>query len=415
MLYFKNSELAYTYHVSVRTVRNWIEAAKQGKLDLDLHSQGNKTYVSNTSRNLSTIEQLVERGKKYRPHRAVKTVTPKPEFYQLFNDAQIYDIIRSINLYKEIPVQYCYFNEGARYWDDYVQKMAEEETPNTLTSTIKLLKENRSYIDEILSPYSRINIIDIGVGNGLSVKDLIQHLSDQRKFGRYIGVDLSASMLNIAKDNLSKWFGKAFPFEGYQLDINYERFSSIIASEYFLSQSDNTANLVLFLGGTLNNLRDPGQVLKTLRDSMTEKDILIHSQKLDTSNSRRYFDFNVKVEESKRLPAQSRFLIELFGINESHYDIETGYDHDENQRYIVVKFNSALLIDFNLKNNAAKKVVSFNKGDTLMLWRARHSNALDIMELFDKNNLHVLQSSQTSDQEYLLTVSRVNIGAVHSK
>ena len=80
MLYFKNSDLAYTHHVSVRTVRNWIDAAKQGKLVLDLHTHNGRQYVSNTARNLSTIERMVEDRKKYRPHRAVKVVTPKPEF-----------------------------------------------------------------------------------------------------------------------------------------------------------------------------------------------------------------------------------------------------------------------------------------------------------------------------------------------
>jgi SAM-dependent methyltransferase len=391
--------------VSVRTVRNWIEAAKQGKLDLDLHTQANKTYVSNTSRNLSTIEQLVERGKKYRPHRAVKTVTPKPEFYQLFDDGQIYDIVRGINLYKEIPTQYSYFDGGAKLWDEYAKRMATEETPNTLTSTVKLLQRSEAYIDSLLEKYTQINIVDVGVGNALPVRDLIAHLVSKNKMGRYIGIDASPSMLDIARGNIRKWFGNEVAFEGHELDITYERFSNIIATDY-LKEDETTANIVLLLGGTLSNLRDPDQVFKIIRDSITERDLLIHSQKLDTENSRKYFDFNVDVEKNKKLPAQDRFLIEMLGINEALYDIETGYDNHIKQRFISIRFNIALSIKFDF-DDGNKKTLNFAKGESVLLWRARQSSALDIVNLLNNCEFYTLQSSQTEDQEYLLTISQI--------
>jgi len=37
MLYFKKSELAETYHISEKTVTNWIRETKAGKLHLELH------------------------------------------------------------------------------------------------------------------------------------------------------------------------------------------------------------------------------------------------------------------------------------------------------------------------------------------------------------------------------------------
>lgn len=407
MLYFKNSELAYTYHVSVRTVRNWIEAAKQGKLDLDLHSQGNKTYVSNTSRNLSTIEQLVERGKKYRPHRAVKTVTPKPEFYQLFNDAQIYDIIRSIDIYREIPHQYSYFNGGAKHFDQYAQRMATEETPNTLTSTVRLLDRNQKYIDELLARYSRINVIDVGVGNAIPVKPLIDHLKKTHKMGRYIGLDISPEMLEIAHKNIAKWFGGEPLFEGYEIDINYERFSNIVASEYLSEHSASTANIILFLGGTLSNLREPERAFKAIRDSMGTHDLLIHSQKLDSPLSRRYFDFNSDnvTTQSPTLAPIHKFIVDMMGIDKAFYDIEMDYNSIKRERHISIRFNIALNLQLTFADGG--RTLTFNKGDSILLWRARQSSALGIVDLLDTCGLYTLQSSQTEDQEYLLTISQI--------
>lgn len=405
MLYFKNSELAYTYHVSVRTVRNWIEAAKQGKLDLDLHSQGNKTYVSNTSRNLSTIEQLVERGKKYRPHRAVKTVTPKPEFYQLFNDAQIYDIIRSINLYKEIPTQYSYFDGGAHEWDRYAQRLATEDTPNNLTSTAKLINFNLEYIKDILYKYKTINIIDIGVGNALPVKDLIAEFVKDNKMGRYIALDISENMLGIAKRNLRKWFDNSVSFEGYPIDISKEGFSNIIANEYIEDDTEQACNLVLFLGGTIQSFRDPSTVLMRVHDSVADNAVFIIEQKLDTENSRRYFDFSTEAEKNDRLPGQDRFLTEILGIEEAFYDVETGYDGQKNERFIKIRLNIALSIEFNFSDK--KRSLNFDKGESLLLWRAHQNSASEVLGRLDQNRFSVLQSSQTSDQEYILTISRI--------
>src|SRR5882724_9098521 len=108
MLYFKNRELAETYHVSDRTIRNWIEETKQGKLKLTLHEQDGKVCIANTTKNLGVIEELVAARKKFRPHHTFKVITPKPAFYKLYNQGQIYDIVSSLEIHHEIPRQYNY-------------------------------------------------------------------------------------------------------------------------------------------------------------------------------------------------------------------------------------------------------------------------------------------------------------------
>ncbi len=96
MLYFKNIELAEKYHVSLGTVRNWIEAAQSKRVGVTLHYKNGKPYVANTASNILAIELLVEGGRKYRPHRTFKALTPRPEFYQLYSQTQIHDIITNL-------------------------------------------------------------------------------------------------------------------------------------------------------------------------------------------------------------------------------------------------------------------------------------------------------------------------------
>lgn len=404
MLYFKNSELAYTYHVSVKTVSNWIEATKQGKLDLTLHVRGERSYVTNTARNIAIIEQLVERGKKYRPHRALKVVTPKPEFYRLYNQAQIYDIVSNLEIRREIPREYNYFDGGADNWDKYAQRLAREDTPNNLTTTKRLLVQNERYIDDLLAKYKKVNIVDVGVGNALPVKDFIQHLIDEGKLGRYVAIDISKEMLQIARKNIKKWFKDSVRFEDYQLDVNYEKFSNVLAEDYITGKSNETANIIMFLGGTIQNLRKPEAALRILHDSMGINDFLIHSQKLDTETSRRYFDFNLQPGSSSLAP-NHRFIFDLLNIDPSFYEVEMGFDSDKKERYIRVRLKIALTLKFDFE--IGQRILELDKGDTILLWRAWQKTALDVTKEIDKGEFYLLQSSQTDDQEYILTISRI--------
>lgn len=406
MLYFKNSELADTYHVSVRTVRNWIKMAKEGKLDLTLHADAGHVYVSNTTGNIARIEELVKKGKKFRPHHTIKSVTPKPEFYNLYTPAQIYDIVTNLDIHREVPRQYNYFDGGASYWDRYTQRLSEESSPNLLTSTIRLLEINASYIDNLLEKYKRVNIVDIGVGNALPVKAFISRLIEKKKLGRYIAIDISPEMLHIAEKNMAKWFGKKVDFEGYEFDINYERLRTILAEESLSKNAKETVNVALFLGGTLENLQEPDGALRAIHDSLGRKDLFIQSLKLDAENSRRFFDFNSQPQATTSLAPNHRFIFDLLNIDEEFYTVEMGYDSDLNARYIRVRLKVALTIHFEF-DESGECDIDFNKDDTILLWRYWHQTGLEVLEQLSRNKFHTLQASETADQEYQMTISQV--------
>lgn len=404
MLYFKNTELAKEYHVTLRTVLNWIEATKQGKLDLVLHTESGKSYVANTARNITLIKQMVEDRKKYRNTKAVKTVEPKPEFYRLFNQGQIYDLVTSLEIHREIPRQYNYFDGGASHWDQYATTLAHEETPNLIKSTIDLVDKHFGYIDDLLKKYKRVNVVDIGVGNALPVKGLLQHLLDQQKLGRYIALDISSDILKIAQKNIHAWFGNKVVFEDYEVDINYDRFSNILAEEYLRDDSQDTANLVLLLGGTLCNFRVPDGAFKIIHDSMSVNDFLMHTQKLDSEATRRYFDFNIEPGKSELAPIHEN-VVSLLNIDKSFYDVEMGFDQGQQQRYVRMTFKIALSIKF--KFETGERTLEINKGEKVLVWRSWQQTALDVVHQLDHNDFYTLHSSQTEDQEYILTVSRV--------
>lgn len=408
MTYFKNTELASRYNISESTVRNWIKTAKQGKLSLMLVQDKGRSYVANSPTNIPQIEKLVEKNRKYRNSLVSKVVSPRPEFYKVFNQGQIYDIVRNLELHHEIPRQYNYFNGGANKWADYVDELAKEDSPNLLNRTVALIEENQSYLDKRLERYDSVNVVDIGVGNARPAKKLLQHLMRQNKLGRYIALDISEVMLRIAEGNIHKWFDGQVAFEGYQIDITFERFANILAEDYLKKGGKKAVNLLLFFGGTADNLRSPSDAFRTINESLNPNDILIYANKLETPEMRpEWFNYDNKPGELE-LSDRHRLVFDLLNIDPSFYSAEIGFDHKTNQRYARTRLKVALTLKFDFEDG--ERVIELQKGDTILLWRSWQMTAEGVAKQFANNGFYVLHSSQTEDHEYILTVAEVKRG-----
>ncbi|HEY5667591.1 MAG TPA: L-histidine N(alpha)-methyltransferase [Candidatus Saccharimonadales bacterium] len=399
MKFFKNTELAKIYNVSEKSVRNWIQASEESKLDLRLFEHNDKKYIANTARNTSIIEELVERGKKYKNSRSFKTVRPSDKFYKLYSTKQIIDIISNLDIYQESPLQYTYFNSGARRWDDYTRHLLKDDASNALTNTVNLLEINQAYIDELVKNYTSVNIIDLGVGNALPVRQILSHFLESHQLKRYIGIDISQDLLDIAQQNITAWFNGQVKFEGYIRDIVYERFDDLLVSEAFGADAGLTINLVFFLGGTLANFREPDHALATIHDSMGKNDLLFFTKKLDNDKSRRFFELATPGNQAIDL------VLALLNIDKSYYTLDQLFDEGKKAREVYARLEIALAVEFEL--GGQKRVVEFNKGDRILLWRAKHQSAIEIIEQFDKCGLDLLQSSRSIDQTYILTVSKL--------
>lgn len=405
VLYFKHNELVEKYNVSLKTIHNWIDSAKRNKLDLELLENG-RIYIANTTGNIAALERLVEKGKKYRNTLHHKTATPNPEFYELYSRKQILDIISNLDIHGEIPRQYNYFDGGATNWEKFADRMWAEKTPNLLKSTVELLRANFSAIDLLVQGHDHINVIDIGPGNAMPVRELLTHLLDNGKLHRYIALDISETMLEIAERNIKSWFGDKVKFEGYVRDITYERFDDIIVDDMLDNNADKTINLALLLGATPMNFPAPYDILKVIYSSMGHDDLLIYTDKPDTEAERHYFNFNPEPGVINSLSPNHRLMFDLLNIDESLYDVEMSFNEQKRLRYIRVKLRVALTIKFQFKDS--ERNVNLDKGDTILLWRVWHQTALEIISEFEKTGFMLLQSSLTKDRQFMLTISGVD-------
>ena len=405
MLYFKHSELANKYHVSLKTVHNWIDAAKTGKLDLELTEKGSRSYISNVAKNLSLLEKLSSNGKKYRNARFHKVVTPKPEFYDIYNKRQILDIVSNITVHREIPRQYNYFDKGATNWDDWLTHLENDQSPNILNRTLELVETNMRSLELLINGFTKVNIIDVGVGNAAPAKGIIDFLHKKKLLNRYIALDISEAMLDIAERNVNEWFGGDVKFEGYARDVSYERFDDLLVEEMLSKGGEKTLNLVLLLGGTPTNLRVYSDMMRVIYASIGENDLIMYADKADSEVARRYLDFSPNPGQHTLSP-NHRFILNLLNIDDSLYDVEMGFDKAKRMRFIRIILKTPITIKFEFPDT--DREIQLEKGDPLLLLRVWHKSSVEIIDEFSKVGFQLLQSSVTKDRQYVLTISGVD-------
>jgi uncharacterized SAM-dependent methyltransferase len=397
MHYYKKTDIAKLYGVNPRTITRWIDDARRGKLELELHKNEEKFFIAKTSKNQRIMKELAQDRRKYLNKHNLKVVVPTPEFYDIYNEEQIIEIISGLDTYKEISLKFSYFKEGAYSWDAYAHQLYSDDTVNTLTSTVKLLNANESYLDTLLSKFSQVNVVDVGVGNALPTKELLAHLLEAGKLHRYIAVDISNEMLEIAQKNIKEWFGGKVTFEGYTNDISFEPFADVTAEP-----PGTAVNLVLLFGGTLSNFDAPEDALRVIRKSMGRNDLFVYAKKLDSPLTREQFSVLTK-KEGQLLPPQCEYVLGLLGVDELYYTIEMGYNEQERARYMRIRLKQALTIEFKLSRGTWR--VDLNKADTIMVWRAKHNSAFEIEKQLYANGFNPLQTSQTPDHDYMLVIA----------
>jgi len=404
LLYFKNTELAKIFNVSEKSVRNWIQAAQQGKLDLQLHEYNGKVWIANTAKNSAILQKHAQQGKKYKNRRGAKIVTPTQRFYELYNQKQILDIIAYSTIHHEIPTRYSYMDGGAQYWDDYAKRLGGEDIPNILNKTIELLEMATPAMNELIESGRKVNVVDLGPGNGLPIRPMLTRLIDEGRLKRYIAIDGSQDMLDILETNIKKWFGDTIHYEGYIRDISHDRFDDLFADDYAADEAEVPANLVCLLGGTLSNFKSPTQTLLTINESMGLNDLLIYTGLLDTPAIRRYFDFNNSHPNQK---LRSELILAFLGIEEDLYEMELKFDDVKRARSISCIPTVDLTIKFELAHGT--RYVELRKGEPILLWRHWHKDAIDIINQFDQTGYDIMNVARTVNQEYMLAISKIKV------
>jgi len=403
--YFKAEELVRELKVSERTVYRWVEETKLGELKLDLIDRGEKSFIAKTDSNLRLLKALAKKRLKFKNKRSLVNVKASGTFYKVFTENHIFDLIKSIEISREIPLKYSYLNGGASSWDLYARKLwsVEETTPKTkeLTSHVS------GYILSLVKKYKKVNIIDIGPGNGLPVKEILGELVSLEKLNKYIAIDISPDMLEILSKNIKNWFGDKVDFEGIVGDITRDTFQST-AFRNISYEGENTSviNVILYLGGSVENDSNYSQQLGIINSSMSSNDIFILEQGVDNGTKDLRFRFGKENIQSQTADlAHRKMVLDLLGIDESLYNVERFYSDEIKAKVINVRFTKDVVVS--IESKSINRNLIFQKGDALTIWRYNCHSTMEVIRELNDSGFHLLSIATSLNKESAIFITEI--------
>lgn len=278
------------------------------------------------------------------------------QFTKLFSSRQISELITAIKGRGEIPLKFVYLGKGAQRWDDLAKLRGQETIKGINSIEGNLLKEKAPNFLCSFKDNKNINLIDIGCGDGYPAAPLIKEMQRQKYNIRYIPIDISREMINIASKNISQLFPK-IEIKFYQLDFELGNFSEITHN----LRHNGSVNLMAFLGSTLGNAADRYRVLSNFRDSMTSQDyIIIGVELLNPAKTNKLLQHY----QNETIYKIQFTVLEYLGIKRSQGDFDVRFNAELSQVETRFKFKQ----NTNFKIN--DELVYLEKDDELLLMRS---------------------------------------------
>lgn len=353
--YLRPKDILIKYSITAVTLNKWIKDAQNKKNGLELKAINKKYRILNNPHNLLVLDDLKSKSQKYRNKVTKKTYQVGDSFYSSFNHHERIEVYKSLGLKKEINLKYFYKNSGAKYCDSYYQSKN-----NYIKDKVNSLLDNS--IDD-LNYYTGgkhfLNLIDLGPGNGYPAKEILDS-SLSKRIKKYIAVDISQSINEIALNNINTWYPK-LPTQSYIRDFEYDKFGDVFIEHKDISRDE--ANIILFLGSTLNNSDDRVTILKNIAGGMLEDDILVSSVTLDNDKNR----VKNKYIKNEDLAKQSEWLFALLGIDQDDKRINVDFNPLQNMNYKYLQIDKDYSITFSIENQDV--TVDLFKDDKINFWK----------------------------------------------
>jgi hypothetical protein len=391
----KNVEIARKYNISEAAVTGWIKDSQNKLNNLQLEKVKNKFQVIDNEHNQAELQRLSDNGKKYRALTSYKKVYVGDEFYQIFSQDEQLELYTDLLLNRKVNLKFYYKGSGANVWDS-----SFKSTFSGIQNTTEILIQNS--LQTLISRFSdseKINLIDIGIGNGYPVKSLLTSLKDQNKLGNYIGVDISDTMAKIASDNLKTWFPKV-SFNFITRDIENFKFTTTLIQAK--AQIEGSSNLICFLGNTISNQTDQVNTLSNIKSGMLKNDLLMFTTSIDSIQNRSLLNY---MKNDPETDLKYAWIPLLFGIDVSKCNVVLEFDSANNRKIKAIELDKDYDIVF--KQFGKEEVVKLLKGERLLRWEHYLYTLQEVIADVEKAGLNILKIELDKSKSNALVVCEV--------
>lgn len=326
---------------------------------------------------------------------------PTSEFYSIFSEKEVSDLIHSLAVRREIPLKYSYKGRGAKTWDSFYLKYIVPTWYRTSNREITLLRENFEYINGNIQNCEKVTVVDVGAGNSYPVKQFIYKLNKLGKINKYIALDISKELLNLSEKNFRKWF-PLIEFISYTIDIENSCLPEIALKNQANVETDNTPKIILHLGVTMGNHQDRTRVLKNFRDSMGKKDLLVFTNEIG-SNSK--WDGTVRGGFKYHVEQVYAWIKNNIGIRSEDSELVRKYDDKIDSLVATIKFRQDYAINFSFM--AIDKTIEISKGEEITIWRQHKYEIPELLQEIEGAGLQIVRYSTDKYLSNIMVICQV--------
>ena len=330
-----------------------------------------------------------------------RTAKPSSEFYSIFSEEEFLGIIHALEVVREIPLKYSYKGRGSKIWDNFYLKYIIPKWYRTSSVEIDLLKDNFEYINEHLKSFDKINVVDVGAGNSYPVKDFINRLNKLGKINKYIALDISEELLDLSRENFSKWF-PLIEFISHPIDIENSCIPKTLLNNQANLGTENTAKIFLHLGVTIGNHRNRVGVLKNFRDSMGKDDLMVFTNEIGSSSK-----WDGKVRGGCKYHAEQIYawIKDKMGIRAEDCELVRKYDLETDSLVANIKFRHDYIIDFAFKG--IDKTIEISEGEEITIWRHHKHEIPELLQEIERAGLQLVHYSTNKYLSHIMVICEV--------
>ncbi|MEH2286059.1 L-histidine N(alpha)-methyltransferase [Nostoc sp.] len=330
-----------------------------------------------------------------------RTAKPSSEFYSLFSEEEVLEIIHALEVRREIPLKYSYKGRGAKIWDDFYQKYVIPRWYRRANVEIDLLKDNFKYLNSNIKTGEKVNIIDVGAGNSYPVKNFIYKLNKLGKINKYIALDISEQLLHVSKTNFIKWF-PLVEFISSTIDIESSSVPKVLFRNQDSLEIDNTAKIFLHLGVTIGNHQNREEVFKNFRDSMEKNDFLVFTNETG-SNSK--WDGIVRGGCKYHVEEVYGWVKKKIGIKSEDCELVRKYDLKTDSIVANLKLRHDYIINFS--QMGIEKNIEISKGEEITIWRHHKYEIPKLLQELERSGLQLIHYTANKYKSHIMVICKV--------
>jgi uncharacterized SAM-dependent methyltransferase len=220
---------------------------------------------------------------------------------------------------------------------------------DVIEKEIELIKKNMS---EFLKKIDggKINIIDLGCGDGKKASLFVRVMKEKKISVRYCPIDISPYMVEKALNTMKALSKK----EVIESKWNISDFENLENVSYLLRKSEFNKNVYLLLGNTLGNF-EINELLYGLSLSMKEGDYLLIGNGLDN----RHEDEILRSYHTKEVDNFLSHILTLIGFDRGEIELGTRFRNSRVEIYYTIKRDKEI--------ECFGKKLSFFRGDQIIV------------------------------------------------